>query len=65
MITRRADHIYMVINAGCFDKDMVHLRAQLAAFNAKGGDCAIHVLGDRALIAVQARQHAQCTRVSG
>src|SRR5262249_36052259 len=35
MITRKPDHIYMVINAGCKDKDLAHLGARLREFNAK------------------------------
>ena len=26
IITSMEDHIYVVLNAGCFEKDMVHLR---------------------------------------
>jgi aminomethyltransferase len=33
MITRKQDHIYMVINAGCKEKDIKHLNAKLAEFN--------------------------------
>jgi aminomethyltransferase len=35
MITRKGDHIYMVINAGCKEKDIAHLNAKLKEFNAK------------------------------
>ena len=35
MVTRKTDHIYMVINAGCKEKDLAHLRARLAEFNAQ------------------------------
>jgi aminomethyltransferase len=52
MLTRRADHVYWVINAGCRDKDLAHLRARLAEFKAKGGDCDIHEMTDRALYAI-------------
>ena len=34
MITSKADHLYMVINAGCKEKDMAHLDRHLADFNA-------------------------------
>jgi len=37
MVTKKQDHIYMVINAGCKDKDMKHLAAKLKEFNAKHG----------------------------
>jgi hypothetical protein len=35
MVTRKQDHIYMVINAGCKDKDLKHLGAKLKEFNEK------------------------------
>ncbi len=36
MITNAAgDSVYMVVNAGCKDKDLAHMRAQLQLFNAK------------------------------
>jgi aminomethyltransferase len=34
MITSKADHLYMVINAGCKEKDIAHLSHHLAQFNA-------------------------------
>jgi len=37
MVTRKDDHVYMVINAGCKEKDMAHLQAKLEEFNAKNG----------------------------
>ncbi len=52
MVTRMGpgdgrDHIFMVVNAGCKDADIAHLKANLA------GRCEIEVLGDRSLIALQ------------
>ncbi|RWW34907.1 hypothetical protein BHE74_00039307 [Ensete ventricosum] len=32
------DHIYLVVNAGCRDKDLAHIGAHLDDFKAKGGD---------------------------
>lgn len=42
--------IYMVLNAGCRDKDLVHFNAELAKF---AGDCSMTVLDDRSLLALQ------------
>jgi aminomethyltransferase len=28
IITNCGDHLYVVVNAGCFDKDMAHIRQQ-------------------------------------
>lgn len=50
MITRQEDHVYMVINAGCTDKDLVHLKDRLAEFK---GDVKMEHLNHLALIALQ------------
>jgi aminomethyltransferase len=52
MVTRmgpgdESDHIFMVVNAGCKDADIAHLKANL------NGRCEIEVLGDRSLVALQ------------
>jgi aminomethyltransferase len=52
MVTRMgkgddSDHIFMVVNAGCKDADIAHLKANL------NGRCEIEVLADRALVALQ------------
>lgn len=52
MVTKREDHLYMVINAGCFDKDMAHLTACLTKAKGKGLDVHIEVIGG-SLVAVQ------------
>lgn len=49
IITRFADHSFMVINAGCKDKDLAHLDERLKEFK---GDVRMEVL-DRSLIALQ------------
>jgi aminomethyltransferase len=46
MITRCADHLFLVVNAGCKDADIAHLKSHL-------GDDAVEVLQDRALLALQ------------
>jgi len=48
------DHIYVVSNAGCADKDLAHLNSNLKEFNSKqSGDVSLHVLEDKSLIALQ------------
>jgi aminomethyltransferase len=47
MVTRRADHLFLVVNAACKDADIAHLRARIA------GRCAIEPMPDRALLALQ------------
>jgi len=60
MITKKDGHIYMVINAGCIDKDLAHMHAELAKFNEKnGGDVSIEYLQDRALLALQGPKAAE------
>lgn len=55
MLTHKADHIYMVVNAGCKEKDVVHMRSHLREFNSKhGADVQIEELGDKwQLLALQ------------
>ena len=47
MITGQADHLFVVVNAACKDRDIDHLRQHLA------GRCEVEVLEDRALMALQ------------
>ncbi|KAK2080571.1 hypothetical protein QBZ16_000425 [Prototheca wickerhamii] len=55
VITKVADdEIYMVLNAGCRDKDLAHLRARLEG--AEG--VTLEVLDDRALLALQGPEAA-------
>jgi aminomethyltransferase len=47
MVTRREDHLFVVVNAACKDADTAHLRAHLAK------RCLIQPLPERALLALQ------------
>ena len=47
MITRRADHLFLVVNAACKDADFAHIGAALPK------NCRLEILDDRALIALQ------------
>ncbi|KAK8931050.1 hypothetical protein KSP39_PZI016944 [Platanthera zijinensis] len=47
------DHIYLVVNAGCRDKDLAHIGEHLEAFKAKGGDVSWHIHDERSLLALQ------------
>jgi aminomethyltransferase len=47
MVTRRADHLFLVVNAGCKVADIDHLRAEI------GGRCAIEPMPEHALLALQ------------
>jgi len=53
------DHAYVVLNAGCAEKDLAHLDIHLSSFTAKGGDCRMEVLKDRGLLALQGPKAAQ------
>ncbi|GAB4815542.1 hypothetical protein N2152v2_002588 [Parachlorella kessleri] len=56
VVTRVADdEIYLVVNAGCRDKDLAHLGSQLDAFK---GDVSMSVHDDRSLLALQGPQAA-------
>ncbi|CAA6668684.1 unnamed protein product [Spirodela intermedia] len=47
------DHIYLVVNAGCRDKDLAHIGEHMEAFRAKGGDVSWHIHDERSLLALQ------------
>ncbi|CAL9120438.1 unnamed protein product [Musa textilis] len=49
----RDDHIYLVVNAGCRDKDLAHIAAHMEAFKAKGGAVDWHIHDERSLLALQ------------
>ncbi|NXT19946.1 GCST protein, partial [Syrrhaptes paradoxus] len=46
------DHLYVVSNAGCVDKDLAIMRGRVAELQAAGGDIHLEVL-DNALLALQ------------
>ncbi|GAV90221.1 GCV_T domain-containing protein/GCV_T_C domain-containing protein [Cephalotus follicularis] len=47
------DHIYLVVNAGCRDKDLTHIEEHMKAFKNKGGDVSWHIHDERSLLALQ------------
>jgi len=47
MVTRRADHLFLVVNAGCKAADIAHLRATIAS------RCRIEPMPEHALLALQ------------
>ncbi|XWS18185.1 hypothetical protein CRYUN_Cryun32bG0021000 [Craigia yunnanensis] len=47
------DHIYLVVNAGCRDKDLAHIEEHMKAFKAKGWDVSWHIHDERSLPALQ------------
>ncbi|KAK6932751.1 Aminomethyltransferase, folate-binding domain [Dillenia turbinata] len=49
----RDDHLYIVVNAGCRDKDLAHIEEHMKAFKAKGGDVSWHIHDERSLLALQ------------
>jgi len=54
MITSKPDSVYMVVNAGCKDKDLAHMRKQLLDYNAKHrSDVRLEYVEDRSLLALQ------------
>ena len=57
MVTRRADHLFVVVNASCKVQDTAHLRAELGGPGAAG--CDVVELDDHALLALQGPEAAR------
>ncbi|KAH7307498.1 hypothetical protein KP509_22G062500 [Ceratopteris richardii] len=54
VITKVKDHhIYLVVNAGCRDKDLAHIESHLKPFQASGKDVKWHIHDERSLLALQ------------
>jgi len=54
VITKMTDeHCYLVVNAGCREKDLNHIEHHMKAFQAKGGDVAWHIHDENSLLAFQ------------
>eukprot|EP00252_Welwitschia_mirabilis_P018809 TRINITY_DN4206_c0_g1_i1.p1 TRINITY_DN4206_c0_g1~~TRINITY_DN4206_c0_g1_i1.p1 ORF type:complete len:410 (-),score=86.30 TRINITY_DN4206_c0_g1_i1:271-1500(-) len=54
IVTKVADdHIYLVVNAGCRDKDLAHIESHMNSFQAKGGNVTWHIHDERSLLALQ------------
>ncbi len=54
MITNGADWLYVVVNAGCADKDLAHIQEHLARFKASGKEVDLEILSpDYSLVALQ------------
>lgn len=53
IITNFGDRLGMVINAGCKDKDLAHIRQHISDANAKGKDISLEVIEDHELLALQ------------
>nr|CAG8475202.1 2135_t:CDS:2 [Entrophospora candida]CAG8513795.1 9408_t:CDS:2 [Entrophospora candida] len=53
VICKKHDHIYIVSNAGCAQKDLAHIRNELGKFQNQGGDASLEVINDHALLALQ------------
>lgn len=48
-----SDHLYIVSNAGCINKDLAHLQKHLQEFRTNGKDVNLEILKNKALIAIQ------------
>jgi aminomethyltransferase len=59
VISKYEDHLYVVSNAGCADKDLAHIDTHLKAHKAKGADVALEILEKNSLIALQGPKSAQ------
>uniref|UniRef100_A0A6B2L6Y1 Aminomethyltransferase n=1 Tax=Arcella intermedia TaxID=1963864 RepID=A0A6B2L6Y1_9EUKA len=53
IISNLDSFIYMVVNAGCYDKDMLHIRHQEKLFKESGKDVTVENWEKRSLVALQ------------
>eukprot|EP00030_Apusomonadida_sp_AF-17_P007575 a841956_130.p1 GENE.a841956_130~~a841956_130.p1 ORF type:complete len:423 (+),score=188.23 a841956_130:61-1269(+) len=53
VITRMADHLYIVVNAGCYDKDMAHFKKHLGRADEAGLQVGLETLSHHSLLALQ------------
>lgn len=53
MVTRRAGHLFVVVNAACKEQDLAHMKRRLS------DSCAVEELTDRALLALQGPKAAE------
>lgn len=54
VVTKVGDeHVYLVVNAGCRDKDLEHIGKHMEDFKKKGGDVGWHIHDERSLLALQ------------
>jgi len=64
VITKVADdEIYLVVNAGCREKDLAHFDAHLAPFKANGGNVSMDVHDERSLLALQGPNAAKTVQM--
>ncbi|CAG8490365.1 771_t:CDS:2 [Ambispora gerdemannii] len=53
VICKHDDHLYIVSNAACADKDLAHIQKHLSEFQKTGGEAELKVIDDHALLALQ------------
>jgi aminomethyltransferase len=53
VICKYDDHIHIVSNAACADKDLAHIHKEISKFQQRGGDVNLKVIDDHALLALQ------------
>eukprot|EP01087_Luapelamoeba_hula_P009351 TRINITY_DN2411_c0_g1_i1.p1 TRINITY_DN2411_c0_g1~~TRINITY_DN2411_c0_g1_i1.p1 ORF type:complete len:377 (+),score=64.23 TRINITY_DN2411_c0_g1_i1:270-1400(+) len=53
IITNAGDHLFIVVNAGCADKDIEHLTTHVKEAQSNGQDVSLELIDDRSLIAIQ------------
>jgi len=60
VVTKRDDHLYMVINASRIEPDMLHMNAMLETMKGQGKDVRIETMfDDRSLVALQGPKAAE------
>ncbi len=60
MVTRRGEHLFVVVNASCKEQDTAHLRAELGGPGAPA--CDVVELGEQSLLALQGPKAVEVMR---
>ena len=59
-VPQAGDHLYVVSNAGCREKDIPLLRVREKEMQEQGREVSLHLLEDRGLVALQGPTMVQC-----
>ncbi|KAJ9056920.1 hypothetical protein DSO57_1027682 [Entomophthora muscae] len=59
VICKNKDHLYVVSNAGCAEKDWAHIQKHLQQYQDRGGDVDVEIIDTHSLLALQGPKAAK------